>query len=106
MGRLSTETSYFRNLFPGFPWVQTRQTPFVERANVPFHIMIQGHDYGIQTLTINHKPSGEAGQHNQTTDLKWTGMTKTIRNLNLTGSELTLYGPAPGTTEPFFIEIT
>jgi hypothetical protein len=105
-GKVIDQTSYFRDLFSGFPWVEARQTPFVERAEIPFHIMIHGHDHGVHALLINHKPSGEAGQNNQTTDLKWTGMTKTIQDLNLTGSELVLYGPAPGTTQPFFIEIT
>ena len=104
-GRVIDQTTYFRNLFAGFHWVQTNQIPFVERADVPFHIRIRNRNYGIRTLAVNHKPSGEAGQGNQTSDLKWTGMTEVIRKLNLTGSDLILYGPAPGTTEPFFVEV-
>ncbi len=76
-------------------------------AIVPIDISIPARNkaFGVQDLEITHKPSGEAGQGNYTTLLKWTGITKEIRDLNLVGLRLNLYGPAPATTQPFFIEI-
>jgi hypothetical protein len=34
-------------------------------------IFIRGQDYGIRNFEISHKPSGEAGQANYTTILRW-----------------------------------
>ncbi len=99
------QTTYFRAVFSNFAWETTREMPFVEEARVEFHITIKGREFGVHTLAISHKPSGEAGQRNYTTILKWTGMAKEVRKLNLTGSEFILYGPAIGTLGPFFIEI-
>lgn len=38
-GNLIDWTTYFRELFDGFDWYQTRVTPFVEDADVPFHLV-------------------------------------------------------------------
>ncbi len=105
-GQKIDQATYFRALFSTFQWDKTREKPFVEEARVPFHITIKGRDLGLHVLGISHKPSGQASQGNYTTILKWTGIAKEVRELKLTGSEFILNGPATGTREPFFIEIS
>ncbi len=79
--------------------------PYVEDVDVPFHLIAKGVDFWVRDLTVSHKPTGVAGQGNYTTILKWSGIAAEIRALDLTGMTLTLYGPIPGTSEPYFIEI-
>lgn len=104
-GTVIDQTTYFRELFDGFDWYQTRVDPYVEDADVPFQVIARGTDFGVRNLTVSHKPTGEAGQGNYTTILKWTGITTEIRDLDLRGLTLTLYGPAAGTSEPYLIEV-
>lgn len=54
---------------------------------------------------ISHKPSGEAGQHNYTTILHWSGLAETIRQLNLVGKTFNLYAPKDNRTGVFTIEV-
>jgi hypothetical protein len=105
-GEIIDQTTYFRELFDDFDWHQTRVSPYVENAIVPFRLVARGVDFGIRQMEITHKPTGEAGQGNYTTLLKWSGITAEIKALSLTGYTFTLYGPAPISREPFFIEIT
>lgn len=100
------QTTFFRDeLFAGFDWEQIKATPFEEATNVPFHFTINGEDHGTHTLRIQHKPSGEAGQHNYTTSLHWGELTPVIRANVRAGQILSLYGPPRREVEPFFVEI-
>jgi HKD family nuclease len=100
-------TTYFRrNLFGGFNWTTARAKPLVEETQIRFDITILGVKLGVQTLKVSDKPSGEAGQRNYTSSLHWGGLGDRIRNANLTGKTLRLYGPAASSSEPFFIEIS
>jgi HKD family nuclease len=105
-GRLITRETYFRHdLFGGFPWSQIKAVPFEEATNILFDITLRGRNIGQHRLTIRHKPSGEASQHNYTTSLHWGDISDTIRRENLVGLTFNLYAPTPGQTEPFYIEI-
>jgi len=79
--------------------------PFVEETEVPFDITISGVNLGVRKLKVSDKPSGEAGEGNYTSSLHWGDLGEDIRKAKLAGRTLKLYGPAAGTTEPFFIEI-
>lgn len=99
-------TTYFRQtIFGSFPWTISRQQPLVEETHVWFDITAVGSSLGRHRLRISDKQEGEAGQSNYTSTLHWSNITQAIRSLHLTGRTFNLYGPAPGTTEPFFIEI-
>ena len=55
-------------------------------------IIIRGTDYGIHNFELSHKPSGEAGQHNYTTILRWgREFNQIIARENLTGAIFSLY---------------
>ena len=77
----------------------------MEETHVKFEITVQGKSLGVRQLKISDMQSRAAGQHNYTSLLHWTKMTKEIRDLNLTGKTLTLHGPPPGTAGPFSIVI-
>lgn len=100
-------TTYFRNdLFGRFPWAVLRTGRNArEGTTVEFSLEVLGQNWGTHRLDISHKPSGEAGQSNYTTILHWGVLSAQVRDANLARRQLTLYGPGPGTTEPFFIEI-
>ncbi len=106
VGSRIDQTTYFRNLFSDFRWEREGRHRDQERAFVPMRVAILGRDYGIRNFEISHKPSGEAGQANYTTILKWgRNFSPTIKRLGLTGHTLRLYE----TTErkaPFLLEIT
>ena len=106
-GELINQTTYFRNLFRDFDWELTGgRHADQEYAFVPFRVLIRGRDLGVKNFKISHKPSGEAGQHNFTTSLKWgRDFTPTVRQENLAGMVFSLY-EAPDTDAPFLIEIT
>jgi len=104
-GKAIDQTKYFRILFRSYRWQTASTKPFVETAQVLFEITIRGKYVGRHTLTVRHKPSGEAGQHNYTTSVSWGELGETIRKAALTGARLDLYAPAnPG--EPFHIVIS
>jgi len=68
-------------------------------------IFIRGHDHGIRNFEISHKPSGEAGQANYTTILRWgREFTPTILQENVTGAVLSLY-ETPDAAAPFLIDL-
>jgi hypothetical protein len=106
-GTTIDQTTYFRhNLFRDFTW--TRSGSKSEKTVVPFDLSIPARNtnFGVLDMEVTHKPSGESGQGNYTSLLKWTGITTQIRGMDLVGTRLVMYGPKPGTTQPFFIEIT
>ena len=104
-GKVIDQTTYFRhNVFGSFTWEPV--TAKSERTWVEFDVAILGKRLGIRTLQIRHKPSGEAGQHNYTTSLHWGKLGKTVREMDVVGKWLRLYGPAKGTKEPLFLEIS
>ena len=107
-GRIINQTTYFRNqVFQNQNWQRVSQrVPFRERARVRFHVEVNGRSLGDHVLEVSHKPSGEAGQGNYTDQIHWGSLSSTIRRARVAGRRLRLFGPAPGTTEPFFIEIT
>jgi len=106
-GQHINQTTYFRNdLFGGFIWTVARRRPLREEVIIDFDLTILGQHFGVQQLTVSHKPTGEGGQGNYTTILHWGDLSGQIRDLNLVRRTLTLFAPAPGTTQPFFIEIT
>jgi HKD family nuclease len=101
------QTTYFRNLFDDYDWEQERgRHADQEHTFVPIRIMIRGRDYGVQNFEISHKPSGEAGQLNYTTILRWGRQFKSvITRANLTDAVLSLYETTDHDVS-FFIEIT
>ncbi len=71
-GRRIDQTTYFRQLFADYPWErEPGRHSDQEHAFVPMRIMIRCRDYGVRNFEISHKPSGEAGQANYTTILRW-----------------------------------
>jgi hypothetical protein len=69
-------------------------------------IFIRDTDFGIHNFEISHKPTGEAGQANYTTILRWgRNFSPVIKDANLTGTTLSLY-ETPDAAAPFFIDIT
>lgn len=106
-GHRIDQTTYFRRLFDDYDWESepgghTDQ----EHTFVPMRIIIRGHDHGIRNFEISHKPSGEAGQDNYTTILRWgRNFNNVIKQANLTNTVFSLY-ETPNSDAPFFIEIT
>lgn len=100
------QTSYFRKVvFGGQAWKQKKKTPFEENTFIDTEVIIKGKSHGIRSLEVSHKPSGEAGQGNYTTQIHWGDMNPTIKASHLTGMTLDLYAPAPGSTQ-YRIEIS
>jgi HKD family nuclease len=100
------QTSYFRNnVFGNLAWSVWKESPYSEKTEAVFDIYLLGKSYGIHQLTISHKPSGEAKQHNYTTILHWGDLAEIIRKLNLVGKTLSLYAPRSQQAEPFVIEV-
>jgi HKD family nuclease len=74
LGQRIDQTSYFRRLFADYHWEHEsgrHRDQDQEHTFVPMHIVIRGIDYVIHNFEISHKPSGEAGQDNYTTILRW-----------------------------------
>lgn len=93
-GHRIDQTQYFRQLFADYTWeVESGRSRLntQEHTFVPMHLIIRGMDYGTHNLEISHKPSGEAGQGNYTTILRWGPLTSIIQELNITDSTLYLY---------------
>jgi hypothetical protein len=106
-GQRIDQTTYFRTLFDDYDW-ETEPGGYSnqEHTFIPMRIFIRGTDLGIHNFEISHKPSGESGQDNYTTILRWgRNFTPTIRNANLTGCIFNLYEISNLETE-FLIDIT
>lgn len=86
-GQVIDQTSYFRNtLFGHLPWHEASHIPLVEITTVLFQVAIQGNELGTIPLTIRHKPSGEASQHNYTSSISWGSLGKAVQDANLVGT--------------------
>jgi hypothetical protein len=104
--RVIDQTTHFRNVvFGGMNWQVVKTTPFFEEnVEADFDITILGRSYS-RVLTISHKPSGEAGQGNITTSIRWGSLAPVLQQVDISGRMFRLYGPPPGATTPFFIVI-
>lgn len=106
LGHRIDQTVYFRQLFADYVWeAETRGHQNQEHTFVPMRVIIRGRDFGVQNFEISHKPTGEAGQGNYTTILRWGPFAQTVRQENLTDTVFSLYE----TAEPdagFLMEIT
>lgn len=106
-GQRIDQTTYFRNLFNNYRWEkEPDKHKDQEHTFVPMRIIIRGRDYGIHIFEISHKPSGEAGQHNYTTILRWgREFNPTVLRESLTGAIFSLYETSDENAD-FFIDIT
>lgn len=106
-GQRIDQTTYFRQLFADYSWErEPGRHRDQEHAFVPMRIIIRGRDYGVRNFEVSHKPSGEAGQANYTTILRWgREFNPTVLRENLTGTVFSLYETAERDAE-FLIEIT
>lgn len=109
LGLRINQTTYFRNLFADYHWepeTGRHRGGDQEHAFVPMRIIIRGMDYGIHNFEVSHKPSGEAGQDNYTTILRWgREFTPIIQREDVTGAVLSLYETAEDNAA-FLIDIT
>ena len=106
-GQRIDQTTYFRQLFADFLWEwESHGHLGQEHTFVRMRVIIRGYDHGIRNFEISHKPSGEAGQANYTTILKWgRDFSPIVRRENLTGALFSLYEMAEQDAD-FLIEIT
>src|SRR5690606_35956680 len=106
-GRPIDQTTYFRQLFADYNWEpETGRRPDQERTFVPMRIVIRGNDYGVRNFEIGHKPSGEAGQANYTTILRWgREFTPIVQREKLTDAIFSLYEVTNSDVD-FLIEIS
>lgn len=95
-GQRIDQTTYFRRLFGDYDWEpEPGGHRDQEHTFVPMRIFIRGNDFGVRNFEVSHKPSGEAGQDNYTTILRWgRDFNGTIERENLTGAILSLYETA------------
>lgn len=106
-GRQINQTTYFRQVFADYHWErEPDRHQDQEHAFVPMRVILRGRDYGIRNFEISHKPSGEAGQDNYTTILRWgREFTPIVLDENLTESIFSLY-ETPEADADFLIDIT
>ena len=105
-GTLISQQTYFRNLFARYAWEpEPGKHLDQEHAFVPIRIFIRGIDHGVHNFEISHKPSGEAGQGNSPTALRWGGeFSPTVRTEILTGTVFSLYETTEDSSD-FLIDI-
>lgn len=106
-GHRIDHTTYFRRLFDDYDWEpEPGGRRDQEHTFVPMRVFIRGVDFSVRNFEISHKPSGEAGQDNYTTILRWgRNFNSTIERENLTGTVLSLY-ETPDTDAEFLIDIS
>jgi hypothetical protein len=105
-GHRIDQTTYFRQLFAEYGWEpEPGKYSDQEHTFVPMQTIIRGKDYGIHNFEISHKPSGEAGQDNYTTILRWGEFSATVVQENLTDTVFSLYETPEGDAK-FLIDIT
>lgn len=106
-GHVIDQTTYFRRLFDDYDWEpESGRRRDQEHTFVPMRIFIRGVDHGIRNFEISHKPSGEAGQANYTTILRWgRNFNDVIEGERLNGTVFSLY-ETTGADAGFLIEIT
>jgi HKD family nuclease len=107
-GHVIDHTRYFRyDVFGGLSWQPWKtKKPVSEAAMGKFRVILLGVDYGVKELRVSHKPSGEAGQRNYTTQLHWGELAGTVQGLNLVGRTLKLFAPASSADGTFTVEVT
>ncbi|HLD05284.1 MAG TPA: phospholipase D family protein [Candidatus Nanoarchaeia archaeon] len=104
--KVINQTTYFRyDVFGDKLWTVVKKKPIVDATTVSFRIRLIREDLGEHDLEVQNKPSGEAGQGNFTTSLRWGDLAAIIKKKNLVGKDFYLYAPQQGDDEPFFIEI-
>lgn len=106
-GQRINQTTYFRSLFADYDWEpEPGGRNGQEHTFVPMRIFIRGVDFGVRNFEISHKPSGEAGQDNYTTILRWgRSFNNIIERENLTNTVLFLY-ETPEADAGFLIDIS
>jgi len=106
-GQRIDQTTYFRSLFADYPWEhEPGKYRNQEYTFVPMRIIIRGRDYGIRNFEISHKPSGEAGQDNYTTILRWgREFNPVVLRENLTDAVFSLYETSEENAS-FLIDVT
>ena len=96
LGQRIDQKTYFRQLFSDYNWeTETGRNRRYDQEHtfVPMRLVILNNDYGVHFFEISHKPSGEAGQANYTTILKWGQLLNpVIQEMNIAGKVLSLYG--------------
>lgn len=106
-GRRIDQTQYFRQLFADYVWeTESGRTRLSsqEHTFAPMRLIIRGIDYGTHNFEISHKPSGEAGQGNYTTILRWGPFAHKIQELDITDATLYLYEAIEASAD-FLIDI-
>ncbi|MBI3597409.1 MAG: hypothetical protein HY203_09680 [Nitrospirae bacterium] len=106
-GQCIDQTTYFRRLFVDYHWErEPGRHEDQEHTFVPIRVIIRGRDYGIRNFEISHKPSGEAGQDNYTTILRWgPEFTNIVLQENLTDTVFSIYETSEENAA-FLIDIT
>jgi len=107
LGQRIDQTTYFRRLFADYHWErEPGKHKDQEHTFVPMRTIIRGRNYGIRNFEISHKPSGEAGQDNYTTILRWgQEFNPIVLRENLTGAVFSLYETSEENAA-FLIDIT
>lgn len=107
-GQRIDQTTYFRRLFADYHWEREsgrHRRIDQEHTFVPMRIVIRGGDYGVHHFEISHKPSGEAGQNNYTTILRWGHeFNRIVVQENISDATFSLY-ETNNDSEPFLIDI-
>jgi hypothetical protein len=104
--RIDQTTHFRQNVFGQFPWAVVRQAPLSETTEVDFDVTICGTHYGVRTLTLSHKPSGEAGEGNYTTNIRWgsqQALGQILQTVDVSNHMFRLYAPDPGAATFFIV---
>lgn len=106
-GQRIDQRTYFRQVFAGSKWEpEPGGHQDQEHTFVPMRIVIRGRDLGVRNIELSHKPSGEAGQDNYTTILRWGHeLIPLVIQENLTGAVFSIYESTDADIG-FLIEIT
>lgn len=92
--------TWFREVFfDGVSWrTEMRGDKPYEVALVPFDVVIDDVEFGIQALVVDHAPHRVAGQHNVPTVLAWGyDLSQKLASQSYTNRTVTLYRTSSGT---------
>jgi hypothetical protein len=80
------QTNYFRDdFFVLLAWTGVqRPRGLFEETTVAFRVIVDGTDYGVRNLRVDHAPWREAGQGNHTTVLHWDDVAPILDSANYT----------------------
>ena len=105
-GERINQTTYFRRLFSDYEWEAEGARANQEHTFVPIRLIIGNDDFGVVNFEIGHKPSGEAGQGNYTTILRWgRALSPVIKAISLKDCVFSLYENGDDEAD-FLIKIT